>query len=278
MTFQHTTLMLNDGITLPQLKEEVKQLQTLLNGFGLLKGAPIDGLFGKLTENAVRQFQGKRILEVDGIVGRLTWAKVLGVEETDIELLPRPGVSFGGKFSTTYGAAEFADELEEIGSRGYEAIILAAAEEFGFQPSLIAGIGSRESNWGLLLKPLGPTGTGDFSRPLLSPGLGHGRGLMQIDDRAHPAFIATGKWKDATENIRYGCGVLADNRKFFEGRLSGTSTLLLRATVAAYNAGAGNVKAAINAGRDVDVFTAGGDYSQDVLNRAGWFQKFAEWE
>lgn len=34
----------------------------------------VDGIFGAATENAVRQLQGYSDLEVDGIVGPLTWA------------------------------------------------------------------------------------------------------------------------------------------------------------------------------------------------------------
>ncbi len=279
MAIKHTVLMLNDGITFTQLKDEVKELQQLLKQFDLLddngESSAVDGLFGGKTEEAVRQFQGQRTLEVDGLVGRLTWAALLNVNSSEIELLSRPGITFGGQFNTTYPTRQFQNELNEIAARGYEPLIKAAAQDFGFQPSLIAGIGSRESNWGLILRPRGPEGTGDFP-----PGrvIGHGRGLMQIDDGAFPGWIATNKWKEAEENIRFGCQVLLDNKKFFERSLSGTGALLLRATVTAYNAGSGNVKAAIRAGRDVDSVTTGRDYSKDVLNRAGWYQKFADWD
>lgn len=51
--------------------EEVKTLQRLLN-------CEIDGIFGKITEEAVRNFQKNNKLTVDGIVGNNTW-KALGV-------------------------------------------------------------------------------------------------------------------------------------------------------------------------------------------------------
>jgi len=37
MAIKHTVLMLNDGITFSQLKDEVKELQQLLKQFGLLE-------------------------------------------------------------------------------------------------------------------------------------------------------------------------------------------------------------------------------------------------
>ena len=52
---------------------------------------------------------------------------------------------------------------------------------------------------------------------------------------------------------------------------------LLRAALAAYNCGPGNVLKAIRNGLDVDFYTAHHDYSKDVLNRAGFFQ-LNEWE
>lgn len=51
--------------------EEAKILQRLLN-------CEIDGIFGKITEEAVKEFQRKNNLTVDGIVGNNTW-KALGV-------------------------------------------------------------------------------------------------------------------------------------------------------------------------------------------------------
>ncbi len=52
---------------------EVRMCQTLLNKVGLAPG-PADGIFGPATHRAVVQFQEKRGLEVDGIVGPQTWA------------------------------------------------------------------------------------------------------------------------------------------------------------------------------------------------------------
>lgn len=51
--------------------EEVKLLQSKLNLI-------VDGIFGKLTDEAVRDFQKSKGLTVDGVVGAMTW-DALGV-------------------------------------------------------------------------------------------------------------------------------------------------------------------------------------------------------
>lgn len=57
--------------------EEVKTLQNKLNAFGNY-GLIVDGIFGELTDEAVRIFQKAKGLSVDGIVGPKTW-DALGV-------------------------------------------------------------------------------------------------------------------------------------------------------------------------------------------------------
>jgi Putative peptidoglycan binding domain/Transglycosylase SLT domain len=267
MARQHMLLMLNDGIsnTAPALVNEVKILQQVLKDWGVLVASePIDGLFGGNTDKAVKLFQSKRTLSVDGIVGQNTWAALLSVAPSEIEIIPRP--QEGDIPETTYPQGQFSDEVNEINSRGYEALIKSLASKFGLPAAIIAGIGSRESNWGLALVPQGPTGTGDG---------GHGRGLMQIDDGAFPAWIATGRWTDAHDNIQKGCEVLADNFDFFNNKLGNAGSLVQQAAIAAYNAGGGRVLQDILNGFSPDQSTAGHDYSRDVLDRAGWYRKFA---
>lgn len=136
-------------------------------------------------------------------------------------------------------------------------------------PYLVAAIGDRESLWGEALTPPGPTGTGDG---------GHGRGLLQVDDRAWPAWCAERDsygdllWQNPTENVRQGCRVLMTAWMFF---------LNWPATIAAYNCGRGRVQAVLTqAGRvvgptdgDVDLLhildfhTTGHDYVTDVVDR-----------
>lgn len=244
------TLRLFDGYshTSPKLQDEVKKLQELL-------GLNADGLFGPATEKAVLKFQKEHKLEADGIVGPRTWAQLQG---------QTPLVK--GEFHTAYSLSNkrLLKQWKEV-QANYLPFIEAAAKKAGVPVSVICGIGSRETEWGLspaLDKP-GPGGKGDH---------GHGRGLMQIDDRFH-AFARTGKWDDAEANILYAAKVLISSRAYIKKRYSLTPQALLQATVAAYNCGAGNVSKALKRGLDVDFFTTGRDYSKDVFSRAGWFQE-----
>jgi hypothetical protein len=150
-------------------------------------------------------------------------------------------------------------------SSSYQPMIKSVASNYAWvKPSIVAAIGSRESGWGLFLSPRGPAGTGDG---------GHGRGLMQIDDRYHPEFINSGLWSNPLENIRYAVGqVLNQSYQYLDRATTLDGVDLLRGAIAAYNAGVGNVISAVNQGLDVDYYTTGRDYSWDVLNRAGWFQ------
>lgn len=122
---------------------------------------------------------------------------------------------------------------------------------------LLMGICSRESHFGLLLdKNL----TGDG---------GHGRGLMQIDDRSHTEWLAKHNWKDPATNIEYGSDVWMENFNYFIDHfdLVGDNAALVWAATAAYNCGAGNVKKSLQAGQSVDARTTGKDYSADVRVR-----------
>lgn len=74
----------------------VKTLQTRLQTLGLDPG-PIDGIFGSMTDSAVRAFQRARNLQVDGIVGPQTWATLYGTPAPapDKPSTPPPKASSG---------------------------------------------------------------------------------------------------------------------------------------------------------------------------------------
>jgi hypothetical protein len=131
---------------------------------------------------------------------------------------------------------------------------------------VLMGIASRESRMGLLLDG---NGLGDS---------GHGHGIMQIDDRSHSDFCASGKWRDLAASLEYihkavivpAFNYLGD--KYFEELDENYENLFL-ATVAAYNCGPGNVGKALVAGDNIDSLTTGKDYSHDVLIRAKSFKE-----
>jgi len=185
------------------------------------------------------------------------------------------------RFNTYFGKNNTTMLTQLREAEKYAAFIEEACRRYYFlQPAILCGIGSRESHWGLALRPPGPGGRGDFSRrrprgqrrdAIPPDGAGYGRGLMQIDYDWHE-FARSGRWYSARDNILYACTVLEDARNFFQKRINLNDDLLLRATLAAYNAGATATLNAIEAGNDVDSRTTGRDYSQDVLNRSGWFQ------
>lgn len=56
--------------------DEVKKLQTALNSKGY--NLTVDGVWGDKTDAVVRRYQGDNGLTVDGIVGDITWASLLG--------------------------------------------------------------------------------------------------------------------------------------------------------------------------------------------------------
>jgi len=266
----HPVLRLFDGSdnTSPGLREDVKALQTVLNQDGA--SLAVDGIFGRDTESAVRRFQNEHGLADDGIVGPLTWSALMGTPSPD------PTKTF----LTTFPVDDPSLTAQLAKATEFKAFIESACAQTGFQTALIGGIGSRESHWGLAL-PAGPAGTGDFAQrrfptqfregPLPPDGGGFGRGLMQIDFDAQE-FARTGPWQDPEQNILAGCKILASYRDLIQRKANLAGQTLLQAAVASYNSGPGNILRTIQDGRDVDFFTAGRNYSRDVLNRAGWFQ------
>lgn len=264
----NATLRLFDGFdhTSPELSDVVKYLQGKIDEQGFTTVA--DGLFGRDTDESVRRFQRANGLTDDGIVGAKTWAALENRQPPEVAM-----------YETTYAFHNSGLLEQSAVAKPYADYIRWAAQDAGVHQSIICGMGSRESRWGLALRP---DLTGDFTprnRPnefrngnMPNDGKGFGRGLMQIDYDAH-AFARTGEWKDAGRNIAYGGTVLRDNIKFLKQRLPHlTGQALLRAAIAAYNCGAGNVMHAVSKKLSVDYYTTGRDYSKDVLSRAGWFQ------
>jgi hypothetical protein len=111
---------------------------------------------------------------------------------------------------------------------------------------------------------------------------GHGRGIMQIDDRFHADWLKThkgcrsgsfdatfdsalppGRAPSLVAGVSKACDLLNENIAFAKSK-GVPQGQRLRFAVAAYNGGAGNALKGFQAG-DVDKLTTGADYSQDVL-------------
>lgn len=147
-------------------------------------------------------------------------------------------------------------QIQDAQASGLLPLFEEAARAHTVPLRLLLAVASRESCIG---RCLAPDGTGDN---------GHGRGIMQVDDRYHGAFIARHANRDDRANIDYGAALLAEEHGRF-GRWDHA--------LAAYNSGAGNVRAALAAGVHPDTRTTGRDYSADVLQRAsvvsGWLSE-----
>lgn len=87
------------SLSLSDRGEPVKQVQEALQKLGYGIGT-IDGAFGESTRKAVRDFQKKNNMTVDGVVGKETYAAILkakGEERSGSEDSPRPQLSVGDK-------------------------------------------------------------------------------------------------------------------------------------------------------------------------------------
>jgi hypothetical protein len=262
-------LRLYDGYahTSPQLRDTVRELQAMLRRYD--RAVVIDGRFGRGTEDVVRSFQRNRGLRSDGVVGPDTWHALLEPDTASERL------------ATTYPLDHplLLEDLEAAAR--YGATVVAAAGHFGLAPAVIVALGSRESRWGLALSPRGPGGTADLTPrsflgahrvgPLPPDGHGFARGLMQIDYDAHE-FARSGPWHEPDANVRYACEVLVAFRPVLRRHTVLRGPALLRAMLAAYNCGLDNVLRAARQGLDLDFYTAGRDYSREVLSRAGFFE------
>lgn len=143
-------------------------------------------------------------------------------------------------------------------------------------------------------------------------GMCWGRGIMQVDYNSFYSWLQSNNWRDPYTNISKGASILLSKRNFLTGRgtVSGltdgahvtlseaaakvrgvrpgkypdprplSGDMLVKATIAAYNTGEGNVLRSVAVGVDPDITTAthkggGKDYGRDVMARlASMLSKF----
>ncbi|NXX58616.1 LYG protein, partial [Scopus umbretta] len=135
----------------------------------------------------------------------------------------------------------------------YKTLIKKVGEKLCVEPALIAGIISRESHAGKILK----NGWGDR---------GNGFGLMQVDKNSHKPV---GQWNSET-HLTQGTSILVTMIKAIQRKFPRwTKDQQLKGGISAYNAGSGNVQSY----NGMDIGTTHDDYSNDVVARAQYYKK-----
>ena len=154
--------------------------------------------------------------------------------------------------------------------------------DFKYPEEIMGGLVCRETG-GIIAEHMGKMtlaqissiSRGDYSqRKGETEKIYHGYGFPQIDIGSYREFVRSGDWKDPLKAMIMCLKVLEEKRRYIQGKLSHLAGEdLLRAILAAYNCGQGNVVKVLKAGQDVDSRTAGGDYSKAILDYSTDYQK-----
>ena len=149
---------------------------------------------------------------------------------------------------------ELKRQIGRASNRGWAPIMDQAERRHKLPAGLLIAIASRETDMNDIV--------GDN---------GHGRGLFQIDDRAHGDWLSkhgakrAGAKPPVADAAEFAAALLESNRSF--GRKNGVGPKeLLKFACSAYNAGAGGALSGQQGG-DSDARTTGRDYGRDVLER-----------
>ncbi|NWX10429.1 LYG protein, partial [Caloenas nicobarica] len=135
----------------------------------------------------------------------------------------------------------------------YKTLIKRVGEKLCVEPAVIAGIISRESHAGKILK----NGWGDR---------GNGFGLMQVDKNSHRPV---GQWNSET-HLMQGTNILISMIRTIQRKFPRwTKDQQLKGGISAYNAGARNVQTYDR----MDIGTTHNDYSNDVVARAQYYKR-----
>ncbi len=183
-------------------------------------------------------------------------------------------------------AGPLGAELRHAKDEGWDVLFTKAERAHGLPPGILAAVASRETNT--------VDKVGDY---------GHGRGLMQIDDRSHglwlrehgvPGFVAAVTHAEKDENGKLTGKTIIDKpgdggkpnvadaidragglikSGLAAGRAHGVAEGdLLKFALSAYNAGESGASSGFKLHGDSDYNTTGKDYGHDVLRR--WREMF----
>ena len=103
-------------LTLGSRGDEVKRLQTRLNAHGA--NLAVDGVFGSLTLDAVKKYQKSRGLAADGVVGDLTWGRLLEGTAAETPAVTASAAASSGGYRRTGVSDETARALADF-EKGY---------------------------------------------------------------------------------------------------------------------------------------------------------------
>ncbi len=177
-------------------------------------------------------------------------------ERLDVQSVLVDSVVFDSRFgetvrlTTTYSKSNRTLQSHLNAAMKYRAIIEEAARACEVQPSILLGLGSHQTGWGLQPNRRGQIGLFGIAAALHDPN-------------------RTGRYDAPRDNILFACSVLQENKELFGARTSLKGAMLWAAAIAAFNMPQRQIFEMIERG---GMSRSLPEEARQVLNRAGWFQ------
>ncbi len=159
-------------------------------------------------------------------------------------------------------AQQLKSQVDGAKGGGLAQACLDAEQARGLPSGLLLAIASRETN----------------CTDIVGDG-GHGRGVFQIDDRAHASFLAEHPGPNGipplADAAAYAAGILTSGLSA-AAKLKLTGDSAIKFAAAAYNAGEGGATAGLRDHGDPDFRTAHSNYGDDVVTRLHLIQAWLD--